>query len=58
LIVIFCGVVNLFKNQTENLQNGFEPVDAEFKLSVGAIASAFYAGMWSFDGWEALEWLF
>ena len=37
LIVIVCGIVNLFKGQTSSLENGFEPVDSEFKLSVGEL---------------------
>ena len=35
IIIIVCGIVNLFKGYTEHLQDGFEPIENDFKISVG-----------------------
>ena len=35
IIIIICGIVNLFKGYTEHLQQGFEPIENDFKMSVG-----------------------
>ena len=41
VIIIVCGIVNLFKGQIQSLQNAFQPVDSEFQLSVGELTHYF-----------------
>ncbi|RZC22676.1 b(0,+)-type amino acid transporter 1-like, partial [Asbolus verrucosus] len=50
LIVIFGGLYEIFKGNTENLNKGFEGTN----YSPKSIALAFYSGLWAYDGWSAV----
>lgn len=53
LIVICGGVWKLFQGNTQYLSNAFtEPTP-----SMGAIATAFYTGLWAYDGWNNLNYV-
>nr|XP_002119371.1 b(0,+)-type amino acid transporter 1-like [Ciona intestinalis] len=49
--IIIGGFVMLGQGHTENLTNGFEGSAKSFS----AIAVAFYSGLWSYDGWNQLN---
>ncbi|XP_063911415.1 b(0,+)-type amino acid transporter 1-like [Zophobas morio] len=50
LIVIFGGIYEIMKGNTDNLNKGFEGT----KYSPKNIALAFYSGLWAYDGWSAV----
>ncbi|XP_055549322.1 b(0,+)-type amino acid transporter 1 isoform X2 [Wyeomyia smithii] len=53
LIVICGGAYKLFQGNTQHLQNAFSgPMP-----SMGAIATAFYTGLWAYDGWNNLNYV-
>lgn len=47
LVVIFGGIYQICKGETQNLESGFDGT----KLSPKDIALAFYSGLWAYDGW-------
>ncbi|KAG5685085.1 hypothetical protein PVAND_014286 [Polypedilum vanderplanki] len=49
-VVIFGGLYQLAMGNTENLKSGFTGTNLKF----GAVALAFYNGLWSFDGWSSV----
>ncbi|KAM4625921.1 b(0,+)-type amino acid transporter 1 [Polymixia lowei] len=52
-VIIIGGVVMLFKGHTENFDNSFKGTTS----SVSSIGIAFYQGLWSYDGWNTLNYI-
>ena len=57
LLVIIIGIINLVNGKTENFKNSFDPIDSDSSFSISRLASAFYAGMWAYDGWDSLNYI-
>ncbi|XP_055390544.1 b(0,+)-type amino acid transporter 1 isoform X1 [Condylostylus longicornis] len=53
LIIICGGAYKLFQGNTQHLQNAFTGQTP----SIGAIATAFYTGLWAYDGWNNLNYV-
>lgn len=53
IIIILAGVVWLFMGNTENLSSPFEGT----KTEPGFIALAFYSGLFSYSGWNFLNYV-
>lgn len=53
LIIIVGGVVKLAQGNTQYLATGFEGSTKSF----GDIATAFYSGLWAYDGWNNLNYV-
>ncbi|XP_069029099.1 b(0,+)-type amino acid transporter 1 [Embiotoca jacksoni] len=53
VVIILGGVVMLFQGNTENFENSFEGTN----VGVSSIGVAFYQGLWSYDGWNTLNYL-
>lgn len=53
LAVVVGGMVSLASGHTQNFQNVFQNT----KTEAGAIGIAFYQGLWSFDGWNNLNYV-
>uniref|UniRef100_A0A182R1G9 b(0,+)-type amino acid transporter 1 n=2 Tax=Cellia TaxID=44534 RepID=A0A182R1G9_ANOFN len=53
LIVICGGAYKLCQGNTQHLQNAFSGTTP----SLGAIATAFYTGLWAYDGWNNLNYV-
>ncbi|XP_053671342.1 b(0,+)-type amino acid transporter 1 [Anopheles nili] len=53
LIVICGGAYKLCQGNTQHLQNAFTGTTP----SLGAIATAFYTGLWAYDGWNNLNYV-
>lgn len=53
LIVICGGAYKLFQGNTQHLQNAFTGPPP----TIGAIATAFYTGLWAYDGWNNLNYV-
>ncbi|XP_049597160.1 b(0,+)-type amino acid transporter 1 isoform X2 [Syngnathus scovelli] len=52
-LIIVGGVVMLFEKGTGNFENAFEGTH----LQVKSFGIAFYQGLWSYDGWNTLNYL-
>ncbi|XP_032357148.1 b(0,+)-type amino acid transporter 1 isoform X2 [Etheostoma spectabile] len=52
-VIILGGVVMLFMGHTENFDNSFE----ETNFNVSSIGTAFFQCLWSYDGWNTLNFL-
>ncbi|KAK7905254.1 hypothetical protein WMY93_017861 [Mugilogobius chulae] len=52
-VIIIGGVVMLFKGHTENFVDSFENTN----VGINAIGIAFYQGLWSYDGWNNLNYV-
>lgn len=52
-VIALGGCVMLFQGKTENFENSFEGTN----LGVNSIGIAFYQGLWSYDGWNTLNFL-
>ena len=50
-IIIFAGIANLINGQTKNFENMFVGTST----NILSYSTAFYGGMWSFDGWNQLN---
>nr|CAI5817480.1 unnamed protein product [Callosobruchus analis] len=53
LIVIMGGAYKMFEGNTQHLKEPFK--DTHF--SIGNIATAFYTGLWAYDGWNNLNYV-
>ncbi|MEE6476902.1 hypothetical protein FKM82_011265 [Ascaphus truei] len=53
LVIIVGGVVRLIEGNTQVLQNAFENTATGF----GPVGVAFYQGLWSYDGWNNLNYV-
>ncbi|XP_029317077.1 b(0,+)-type amino acid transporter 1-like [Cottoperca gobio] len=52
-VIILGGVVMLFQGHTKNFDNSFEGTNVD----TSSIGIAFYQGMWSYGGWNTLNFL-
>ncbi|XP_019731708.1 b(0,+)-type amino acid transporter 1 isoform X2 [Hippocampus comes] len=52
-VIILGGVVMLFEKGTGNFENAFEGTN----MHVRSFGIAFYQGLWSYDGWNTLNYL-
>ncbi|XP_023287334.1 b(0,+)-type amino acid transporter 1-like isoform X3 [Seriola lalandi dorsalis] len=52
-VIALGGVVMLFQGSTQNFDNSFEGTN----VGVSSIGIAFYQGLWSYDGWNTLNYL-
>nr|CAD7455303.1 unnamed protein product [Timema tahoe] len=53
LIVIIGGIYKMAQGNTQHLENVFEGTTS----SIGNIATAFYTGLWAYDGWNNLNYV-
>ncbi|GAB0092976.1 b(0,+)-type amino acid transporter 1 [Sergentomyia squamirostris] len=53
LIIIVGGGYKLYQGNTQHLQNAFTGPTPSF----GVIATAFYTGLWAYDGWNNLNYV-
>ncbi|KFV58345.1 B(0,+)-type amino acid transporter 1, partial [Tyto alba] len=53
LVIVVGGLVLLAKGQTQSFQNAFQNTSA----GIGAVGVAFYQGLWSYDGWNNLNYV-
>lgn len=53
IIVICGGVYKLSQGNTRHLENAFNNPAPP----IGAIAAAFYTGLWAYDGWNNLNYV-
>ena len=53
LIVISGGAYKLYHGNVQHLQNAF----SKPAPPIGAIAVAFYTGLWAYDGWNNLNYV-
>ncbi|KAK7076555.1 b(0,+)-type amino acid transporter 1 [Halocaridina rubra] len=53
LIIIIGGIVKMAQGYTDHLATGFEGSTDSF----GDIATAFYSGLWAYDGWNNLNYV-
>ncbi|KAM4787490.1 LOW QUALITY PROTEIN: b(0,+)-type amino acid transporter 1-like [Cyanocitta cristata] len=53
LVIVVGGLVLLAKGQTQSFQHGFQGTTA----GIGAVGVAFYQGLWSYDGWNNLNYV-
>ena len=51
LCIIIGGIIGLSNGETSNFKNAFTSTSP---INIGNVAVAFYNGMWSFDGWQAM----
>uniref|UniRef100_A0A8C3TLL7 b(0,+)-type amino acid transporter 1 n=1 Tax=Catharus ustulatus TaxID=91951 RepID=A0A8C3TLL7_CATUS len=52
-VIVVGGLVLLAQGQTQSFQNGFQGTTA----GVGTVGVAFYQGLWSYDGWNNLNYV-
>lgn len=52
-VIILGGIVMLFQGHVENFDNSFEGTN----VAVSSIGFAFYQGLWSYDGWNTLNYV-
>ncbi|XP_062427165.1 b(0,+)-type amino acid transporter 1-like [Rhea pennata] len=53
LVIVVGGLVLLAKGQTQSFQNAFQNTTA----GIGPVGVAFYQGLWSYDGWNNLNYI-
>lgn len=52
-VVVTGGVYKIFQGRTEHFRNYFENTTT----SMGDVATAFYSGLWAYDGWNNLNYV-
>ncbi|XP_077503474.1 L-type amino acid transporter sobremesa [Amblyomma americanum] len=52
-VIIIAGVVMIAKGHTQYLSTGFQGTTS----SISDIATAFYSGLWAYDGWNNLNYI-
>ncbi|KAM3594683.1 uncharacterized protein V6R79_012209 [Siganus canaliculatus] len=52
-VIVLGGIVKLCQGQTGNFENSFEGSN----VGISSIGFAFYQGLWSYDGWNTLNYL-
>ncbi|XP_015113694.1 b(0,+)-type amino acid transporter 1 [Diachasma alloeum] len=57
LVVIAGGTWSLAKGNTQHLNGAFQPMDGGDLVNVGRLATAFYTGLWAYDGWNNLNYV-
>ncbi|XP_064089717.1 b(0,+)-type amino acid transporter 1-like isoform X2 [Macrobrachium nipponense] len=53
LIIVIGGIIKLAQGNTQYLARGFEGSTS----SIGDVATAFYSGLWAYDGWNNLNYV-
>ncbi|KAM4687268.1 Y+L amino acid transporter 2-like [Discoglossus pictus] len=53
VIIIITGIVKLCQGNTHNLERSFEGS----KLNIGSLTMAFYSALYSFSGWDAINYV-
>lgn len=54
VVIIICGgAYKLYQGNVQHLQNAFNKPSPP----LGAIAAAFYTGLWAYDGWNNLNYV-
>lgn len=54
LVVIVGGAYKLIQGNTQHLEGAFDSID---KVGFGRLATAFYTGLWAYDGWNNLNYV-
>ncbi|RWS26928.1 b(0:+)-type amino acid transporter 1-like protein [Leptotrombidium deliense] len=53
IIIVIGGLILLINGETQNISKGFDGS----KFSISDIATAFYSGLWAYDGWNNLNYI-
>ncbi|XP_074602018.1 L-type amino acid transporter sobremesa [Brevipalpus obovatus] len=53
VLIVIGGFILIFRGETENISQGFEGS----RFSFSDIATAFYSGLWAYDGWNNLNYI-
>lgn len=56
LVVIIGGSYKLIQGNTQHLAAAFDTID-DSTLNIGRLATAFYTGLWAYDGWNNLNYV-
>ncbi|XP_032686620.1 b(0,+)-type amino acid transporter 1 isoform X5 [Odontomachus brunneus] len=56
LVVIVGGSYKLIQGNTQHLQTAFDTIDGS-TINIGRLATAFYTGLWAYDGWNNLNYV-
>ncbi|CAL7947981.1 unnamed protein product [Xylocopa violacea] len=56
LVVIAGGSYKLIQGNTQHLKGAFDTMDGG-TVNVGRLATAFYTGLWAYDGWNNLNYV-
>ncbi|KAL6420447.1 hypothetical protein ACFW04_014444 [Cataglyphis niger] len=56
LVVIVGGSYKLIQGNTQHLQTAFDTIDGS-TINFGRLATAFYTGLWAYDGWNNLNYV-
>lgn len=57
LVVIAGGTWSLANGNTQHLNGAFTTMDGSDKFNIGRLATAFYTGLWAYDGWNNLNYV-
>ncbi|KZC13280.1 B(0,+)-type amino acid transporter 1 [Dufourea novaeangliae] len=56
LVVIAGGSYKLIQGNTQHLKGAFDTIDGN-TVNIGRLATAFYTGLWAYDGWNNLNYV-
>ncbi|XP_031844327.1 b(0,+)-type amino acid transporter 1 isoform X1 [Nomia melanderi] len=56
LVVIAGGSYKLIQGNTQHLKGAFDTMDGN-TVNIGRLATAFYTGLWAYDGWNNLNYV-
>ncbi|XP_076233174.1 b(0,+)-type amino acid transporter 1 isoform X1 [Calliopsis andreniformis] len=56
LVVIAGGSYKLIQGNTQHLKGAFDTAD-DSTVNIGRLATAFYTGLWAYDGWNNLNYV-
>ncbi|XP_043254274.1 b(0,+)-type amino acid transporter 1 isoform X1 [Colletes gigas] len=57
LVVIAGGSYKLIQGNTQHLKGAFDMIDGNNTVNIGRLATAFYTGLWAYDGWNNLNYV-
>ncbi|XP_076628080.1 b(0,+)-type amino acid transporter 1 isoform X1 [Colletes latitarsis] len=57
LVVIAGGSYKLIQGNTQHLKGAFDMIDGDNTVNIGRLATAFYTGLWAYDGWNNLNYV-
>ncbi|XP_054008199.1 b(0,+)-type amino acid transporter 1-like [Hylaeus anthracinus] len=57
LVVIAGGSYKLIQGNTQHLKGAFNTMDGSSTVNIGRLATAFYTGLWAYDGWNNLNYV-
>lgn len=58
LVIIVGGTWSLAKGNTQHLNGVFQTMDgSDNSINIGRLATAFYTGLWAYDGWNNLNYV-